>query len=248
MHLTTDAIVLRAFKTQEDRILTLLTKESGVITAYANGANKLRSKLASSTELLCFSEFVLFENRDRHVVDKSDVHRVFFGIRSDVDKLALASYFAQLTAELAPHGEEAGEYLRLLLNTLHYLENGDRDRRLLKSLYELRLLTMAGYMPSLVGCRACGRFEVDPMYFFAAEGELCCGDCAGGQAPPGAHPLPVGVLTAMRHITYAPFDKLFSFRLSSEGLDLIQKIAEQYLLYQTEKSFTALEFYRELRD
>lgn len=245
MQLTANGIVLRDYKIDEDRLLTVLTDEYGVISAYANGANRTRSKLSASTELLCYSSMVLFRNRDRYSVDKADSHRIFFGIRSDLDKLALASYFAELTMELAPHGEAAHEYMRLLLNTLHLLETGARPFRQLKALYELRLLTLSGYMPSLVACRECACFEALQMYFFPRHGELLCGGCITGSDVGGILIGP-GVLAAMRYIVFSQSDKLFSFNLSDDGLRHLEMLAENYLQYQVEKTFPTLEFYHSI--
>ena len=47
--------------------------------------------------------------------------RCFFGIRGDLEKLTLATYFAQLCCELIPENEPAAEELRLMLNTLYCL-------------------------------------------------------------------------------------------------------------------------------
>lgn len=244
MQLTTNGIVLRDYKIEEDRLLTILTRQFGVVTAYANGANRTRSRLAASTELLAYSSMVLFKNRERFSVDKADSLRIFFGIRTDLDKLALASYFAELTIELAPHGEEADTYLRLLLNTLHLLEKSARPPAQLKALYELRLLTLSGYMPDLVACRGCGCFEAEAMYFFPAGGELCCGDCLEGAA--GGVRVAPGVLAGMRHIAYSEPDKLFSFSLSEEGLAALARVSEDYLKYQVERTFPTLEFYHSI--
>ena len=246
MQISTDGIVLKNYRLEEDRVLTLLTRENGVLTAYANGADRPRSKLASSTELLCYSHFVLFTNRDRHVVDHADSERIFFGIRSNLDNLALASYFAELTIHFAPHGEPATEYLRLLLGALHYLESGTRSRQLLKPLYELRLLTLSGYMPGLVACSVCGEYTAEQMQFFPEHGELVCGACLCGQPKPGGVPVPLGVLAAMRHIVFSPPDKLFSFSLSENGLRQLCRLSEDYLKYQAERSFQTLEFYNSL--
>lgn len=251
MQLKTTGIILRDTKTNEDRLLTVLTEGYGVLFAYANGANRTRSKLAASTELLCYSDMVLFRSRDRHTVDKADSKRIFFGIRGDLDKLALASYLAELTIELAPHGEEAGAYLSLLLNTLHLLETGGRPMAQLKALYELRILTLSGYMPNLVACRECGRYEADGMQFFPRHGELVCGDCiasegAHGIDKTGGIPVGPGLLQAMRHIVYSEPGKLFAFSLTADGLARLEKLSEYYLKYQVEKTFPTLEFYHGL--
>lgn len=245
MQLTTTGIVLRDYKIGEDRLLTILTDKAGVITAYANGANRTRSQLAASTELLCYSELILFHSRGRYTVDKADSRRIFFGIRSSLDKLALASYLAELTALLAPHGEEAAAYQLLLLNTLHLLEQDTRPITLLKALYELRLLTLAGYMPDLVACRGCARYEAEVMFFLPGDGALCCQGCL--EEAPGAIRIGPGVLAAMRHITYSAPEKLFRFSLSEEGQALLGYVIEEYLKFRLERTLPTLEFYHSLK-
>lgn len=144
MQITTTGIVLREREHDDDRILTILTADRGVITAYARGAKKLRGRLLSGTELLCCSRFVLFQYRDRYQVDSAETEQNFFGLRSDVEKLSLAVYLAQLCAQVAPAEEEAGEFLRLILNSLYLLEKDKRPQRLVKAVFELRAACHGG--------------------------------------------------------------------------------------------------------
>jgi len=243
MQTTIDGIVLSGRVSGQDRVLTILTAEQGLLTAFANRAGAMRSRLAASTEVLCYSRFVIFSHRGRNVVNSADSNRIFFGLRQDWDKLCLASYFAQLAAELCSHGEEASGALRLLLNTLHYLEKGTRDAFLLKAVFELRLLTLTGFMPDLVGCGDCGAFESGEMRFFPLQGELACAECLAKQPRPEGIKVSPGVLAAMRHILYVPPEKLFSFALGEDSLRSLANISEDYLLAQVEKSFSALEIY-----
>ena len=63
MQTVTDALVLRERKLDEqDRLLTLLSADRGIITAYAKGAGRMKGSMAGATELLCYSHFVLFQN------------------------------------------------------------------------------------------------------------------------------------------------------------------------------------------
>lgn len=247
VQLTIDGLVLRNQLVGQNRLLTILTAQHGVLSAYVNQGGTMRSKLSASTEVLCYSRFVLFKGRSGYVVDKADSNRIFFGLRQDWDKLCLASYFAQLASELCPFDEPAPEPLRLLLNTLHFLEKGSRDMRLLKALFELRLLTLTGFMPNLVGCRCCSEYENPEMLFFPAEGDLCCAQCAGETSSAGGVKLSPGVLAAMRHIIYSDPEKLFSFTLGEDSLNALYQVSEQYLLIQVEKSFSALELYHSCR-
>ena len=80
----------------EDKLLTILTEDRGVIFAYARGARRFKNRLAPSTGLLCYSSMVLFWNRDRYSLDYADSIEQFFELRQSVEKLALASYFAEV--------------------------------------------------------------------------------------------------------------------------------------------------------
>lgn len=251
MQISTDGIILnRRSYGDDDRQVVILTGECGVLYAYAKGAKRLRSKFASSTELLCYDHFVIFRSKDSFFLDRADPERLFFGIRQDIEKLSLASYLAELTIELAPKQEPARDYLKLLLNTLHYLEKDLLPAAQLKALYELRLLTMAGYMPDLVGCKNCGSFEEEEFYFSPYTGELLCGDCFRSvedfKHKEGFYPIGRGVLAAMRHILYTVNGKLFSFQLSADGLRALERICQDYLHCQVEKTFQSLKFYTSL--
>lgn len=246
--LKTNGIILQTRTMEdEDRLLTVLTEKEGVLTAYGRGARRFKTKMASATEVLTYSELVLFRNKDQYILDNASTLHIFFGLRGDIFKLALGCYLGQLTAELAPRGEFSGEYMRLLLNTLSFLESGKRPASQLKPLYELRLLAMAGYMPDLVGCRECGCFESPLMFFDPLDGNLICGQCAGEEASRDrVIPVPGSVLAAMRHIIYSEMEKLFQFQLPSEDLERLRQVVETYLLMQTDRSYTSLDYYKSL--
>ncbi len=247
MQITTDGIVVRQKNFGEkDRLITLLSRDHGMITAYANGARGPRSPLASSTELLTYSNFVLFEYKGRTTVDAAAANRVFFGLRQDVELLALGTYLAQLCAEVLPEGEHDPQCLRLLLNSLHLLDEKKRTPDFIKPVFELRLLALSGFMPDLVACPVCGCFEHENMFFLPALGELRCAGCmTGGEV--GAMPLAPGVLAAMRHILYSDFEKLFAFSLPPQGLRQLCAVAERFLLAQLEREFPALNFYHSVK-
>lgn len=245
MQTVTDALVLRERKLDEqDRLLTLLSADRGIITAYAKGAGRMKGSMAGATELLCYSHFVLFQNRERCFADKAEANTLFFGIRGDLEKLTLATYFAQLCCELIPENEPAAEELRLMLNTLYCLERDKLPPLQLKAILELRLLTLTGYMPDLIACRECGGLPEDGAVLFdPMGGSVCCPACAP-QGAVGLIPLPPGVFAAMRHIIYCDFEKLFGFKLGEENLPLLADAVERYLLCQVERILPALNFYK----
>lgn len=244
MRMTTDGIVIATTNIDEcDRLVTLLSAEIGVVRAYVRGAKRPGSKLSGSTELLGYSRFVLFKHKDRFTIDSADSNALFFGVRQDLTKLSLAAYLCELCADTAPAGEPAKEQQRLLLNCLHLLETGKRSAEFIKPLYELRQISLSGYMPDLVACRECGQYERPLFHFYPVSGELVCAGCDTAPKAGQYVELSPSVLAAMRHILYASPEKLYSFTLSQQALLQLTAVCERYVKTQLSRSFKTLDFY-----
>ena len=248
MRTTTDALIIRENNNigEADRFVTALTRDLGVVRASARGARNLKSRNASATQLLSYSRLTLYQGKAKYIIDEAEPLEVFFELRADIEKLALAQYFCELAGVLAPQEEPAGDFLRLMLNALHFLGSGKRPPLQVKAVVELRLLGLAGFMPDLTACRVCGSFDAYPVCFFPAEGTLVCPSCLKGGTPSGALLLGGNVLAAMRHILYAEFDKCFSFTMTDDGLQALAAASETYLLTQLNRGFKTLDFYRSL--
>lgn len=112
----------------------------------------MKSALFSATGLFCYSEFTLTSGRSHYFVDTAQVKKVFHGISASIEGMALASYMAEIAAELSPAPPEADAQLRLLLNCLYMISERHYPCAQLKAIYELRALTLAGYMPDVLAC------------------------------------------------------------------------------------------------
>ncbi|MCD7843119.1 MAG: recombination protein O N-terminal domain-containing protein, partial [Clostridiales bacterium] len=75
MNLTTQAIVLRAVNYKEsDKILTLLTRDSGKLTVTARACRKSRKQgggVSAAAQLLVWSDVVLKEYRGRWTLSEA---------------------------------------------------------------------------------------------------------------------------------------------------------------------------------
>ena len=242
MQINTDGLVIRESSVGEnDRIITVLTKDFGIVRAFANGAKRMKSRTQCATQLLSYSRFSIYQGRKSSTVNEAQTIEIFFKLREDIERLSLAQYFCELAGELTPETYEAEEYLKLMLNSLHFLANATRPQLLLKALIELRMLCLSGYMPDLTACENCGKFEDTVMYFDQDNGRLFCSDCKTQGMPAG-----MGVVAAMRHICYSDPVKLYAFTLPDDGLAQLSQITERYLMVQIQKRFKTLEFYKSL--
>lgn len=247
MHCTTKALVLRGVDYKEsDRILTLLTEDMGKVTASARGCRKKNSALAAGCQLLCWTEFVLFQYQGRWTVKECSALREFRGMRTDLEKFALGCYFAEVAELLSVEELPSPELLSLALNSLHALDRLDRPPALVKAAFEWKAMCLAGYEPLLDACAVCGQEEPADARFHLREGVLHCAACRDQVGDGISLPLAADCLAALRHITYGDPKRLFSFRLSPGGLEQLSGVAEAYLLTQLERGFRTLDFYKEL--
>ena len=242
MKLTTDALIIRENNTvgESDRFVTALTRDLGVIRASVRRARQLNNRNGSATQLLCYSRLSLYKGREKYIVDDAEPLQVFFDVRDQLEKLALAQYFCELAGVLAPAEEEAEEELRLLLNALHYLATDTRPISLIKVVTELRLLCKAGYMPSVASCATCDTQKC--LRFSPTRGVLYCEQHGGTDTVA----LSAGAVAALRHIVYAPFEKCFAFSLPESDLAALGNAVERFLLAQLNRGFNTLDFYHSL--
>lgn len=244
MQTTVKGLIIREQTIGEsDRLVTLLTDELGLVKAFVRRAKTFKNQNQSSTSLFVYGEFALYKGKDAYTIDNATPIEVFFDLRSDIERLSLAQYFAQLTYYLGSEEQPSFEMLRLILNALHLLCSGKKDVKIIKSAVEMRMMALGGYMPNILACYRCGEFESEVMYFDIEEGCIYCENCFRNNAITA----PLGVITAIRYICLnEDVSKIFSFKLSDENLETLSSITEKYLLSRIDGRLTTLEFYKSL--
>ncbi len=247
MQITTDGIVIKENAVGDyDRAVTLLTRDIGVVRAFSVGARRLKSKKNASTSLLAYSRLTLKKSREVYRIEEAESKEMFFGLRGDIVKLSVAQYLCELCAVTVPENETSEELLRLILNTLAFLSDSDRDPYLLKSIAELRLVSASGYAPDLVGCRECGCYEADGFYFDTEASSLLCRSCAEQLGAAAGFKLDMTLTSALRHIVFSDFSRLFSFTVPEERARALSRVTEGYVLSVSERGFKSLDFLHSL--
>ena len=258
-------LVIREIPLKEsDKLLTILTAESGKMTVYANSVRKYKNPNMNSAQLMCYSEFVLNKRGEKYWLKESALIESFYDIRLDLNKSALAQYITDIVCDVCVEDEPEETMLRLTLNTLYMLINGDRPDVQIKGVYELRTAANLGFLPDLVYCNECGKYETEYMYFNVMNAVLLCENCFGkNTSPPELNEtetfifdkegtsmiikqLPKAIVQAMRHVVYSDPNRIFSFKLSDDLYKIFGDVCESYLLNHIERGFKTLEFYKQL--
>ena len=89
--ITAPGLVIREQNIGEaDKLITVLTAKHGLVRAFSRGAKKTKSKKLAATSLLSYADFTFTKTRDAFSVEEALVKEVFFELRNDVQKMALA--------------------------------------------------------------------------------------------------------------------------------------------------------------
>ncbi len=194
--IVTPAFVLHARSYGEsDRIVTFLTAAEGKVTGIAKGAKNSRRRFAGTLEPFVHVRLV-FRPRphaDLVFLVRCELIEAYRRFTADLDRFAAGSYVLELTDRMVLGQELGGETYRLVRDALVALDAGAPVDPLLRA-FELHLLALSGYAPSLDACRACGRpFAQAAAYLAVERGGLLCRGCV----PAGLRVRPVAAATTV---------------------------------------------------
>lgn len=245
MYFKIDGIVLRETEYNDtDKLLTVLSRQSGKLTLRARNVKSRRSPLKAACQLLTFSEFTVFENRGYLTINEANAKEMFLNLRSDLELLSLASYFAQVCEVLSQEDSPNPQLLSLLLNSMYALSALKKPQLLVKAAFELRAACLSGYAPMIDGCAVCG--NPSPERFNVSQGVLQCENCRSDELDGLRLPVGESTLMALHFLTKCPPKQLFSFQLGLEALNELSGLTETYLTTQLERGFFTLDFYKSL--
>ena len=202
MQQTVFAVVAQAVNYRDhDRILTLVTRERGTVTATARGCRKPQSKLMSCAQPFVYGEYELAEVKGRWYVKSCQVREIFYDLRMDPMILTAAGQAVRAAREFANPEEENAKLFTLLLLTLARLCEAKAEPVAVLAFYLAKLLAFAGFCPETEACVCCGAEEgLD--WFDGESGGVVCRDCA--KHLPGAKPLSSACRRMLGRMAQAP--------------------------------------------
>jgi DNA repair protein RecO (recombination protein O) len=181
-----------------DRLVTLLTRGRGKLTAFAAGARKSRRRFAGALEPGTLLRARLVERHGSTVrLDAVEVVQAFPRIRDELPRIARALYALELCRELLRDDEPAPELLSLAVEWLGRLDAGEAGPTSVLA-FELQALALAGLMPRFDACALCGRPPGETPRFDVDHGGAVCAGCAPRATGPRVDPAVLEGLAAIQ--------------------------------------------------
>lgn len=240
------AVVLRHVDWGEaDRMLTLYTREQGIVRAVAKGARKVTSRKAGHLQPFTYITVQLAKGRDLLIVTQVETLNAFLPLHDDLSKTSYAAYIVELLLRFS-YEEEIGNpvIFRLLVETLERIEK-ESDSWLAIRYYEMRLLDAVGFRPHLFECANCGR-EILPedQYFSYTTGGVICPRC--GEGLPNLNKISLETLKYLRHFQRSSYKDASRARPSVDIQKEAESLMQGYFTYILERELNTPRFIKKV--
>ncbi len=181
----TGIIIKQVEYSDYDRILTILTKNHGKISAIAKGVRRLTSSKSASTDLFVKSKFSFAEGRNLDIVTETIVEDVYEKSKESYDQITTLFYLARVIDQLVVEGDgmQSKDIFHLLEKTLDLLNKAfttNASIDIFVAAFELHLLRVLGLLPSFYNCVECGKElrESKSFIFRPSTGGIICDACS----------------------------------------------------------------------
>ena len=219
------------------RMLWIFTETDGIIKAVRYGVRGKKTSNAAAFQMFSYADYTLRpSNGDVMTATAAEVIDSFYPVSEDIKKLALASYLADVTMGVLGEANPDRRVLSLLLNAVYALSYRDVDLIKLKTVYELKLMCISGFMPNIGKC-GCGE---DGEYFSLQKGTLLCKRHSSYEDVK----INRDVASLMNYVINCDDKKMLSFTVGEERiLSEMNSITEKYIQVQCEVVCKSLTYF-----
>lgn len=144
---------------EADRIVTILTREFGLVRAVASGSRKPKSKLGGRAELFVVNHLMLSKGRSLDKIAQAETIESYPALSRNLAKLTVGQYWAEMILHQAPSHNVHGELFDWLCQRLDHLAASALGLSVLVHLLYgvAQLLNLEGILPQVSCCSRSGQ-------------------------------------------------------------------------------------------
>ena len=232
----TEALVLRSYRLGETSlIVSLFTREHGLLRCVAKGARGLKSRFGASLEPGVRVSAIVYRKltRDLQLLSKTDILEALPALWEDPDRFGAAMQVLEFL-ERAAYGESGEpELLDLAADTLRALSASPVScLELLVRGFEIQACERLGYAPELTSCLECRTPLLAGGLFHPVRGGLLCEPCGG---EPGSFRLSERARKTMVAMSEQPIAALQHWAAERYPGVEVAKAVERFLMAHLER-------------
>lgn len=216
---------------ESSKILTIFTRELGLIGVISRGCKKQKSKLREVSQKLILADFYINYKKDGlSSLNSADLKNYFRNILydpKDLLKKSYAFYILDLSLQVMKQEQNKKEEIYdLLLSVLEKMNEGFCPN-ILSLIIELKYFDFLGVKPSMDGCSICGKKDNIVTFHSMCNGFICR-ECYQNEPP-----IKEESLKMIRMLYYVDITRIKKLEIDSKVLEEITNRIEEYYLDHT---------------
>jgi DNA repair protein RecO (recombination protein O) len=230
---TTDDLVIGSMRYREDdRIVTLNTRDRGRLSAIARGVRRTKSKVGGRLEPFSLVRMGLHAGRGTlYTVIGVETVRTFQGVRDELFRMEEGARLLTAVRHLFPAEESSTGAFNLLVRGIAGLAEAE-DAAAASGLVlatRLKLLVLLGYAPEVSKCASCG--SDGPLNGFSPGlGGVVCGSCVE-TAGTACFALSAGAVSTLRVLVQNPLSDIKGLELDDRATAEVEQVLQQTLAF-----------------
>ncbi|MBD2776622.1 DNA repair protein RecO [Iningainema tapete] len=239
---------------ESDRLVTILTREFGLLRAVAPGARKHNSSLGGRSGMFVVNELLIAKGRTLDKITQAQTVKSYPGLAKDLGKLAASQYLAEIVlcqALSEQPQEELYELLNEHLSRLELLPNANAYSVLAHLSHGVfHLLALAGLTPQVENCCLTGNSIkpdfTDPDWqigFSIPTGGMVCLAAPVQTSPATVKEKPASYQTVVHRQEIPVIDR----RLNAKELTILQQLSQPEIMPDVQSDYSWLSVEQILR-
>lgn len=235
-------VIRRTDYGENNKIITLYTREWGKIGVMARGANKPNSRLSAVTQLFYYGYFLVKTSSGLGSLSQGESLSSFRNIRENIVSTAYASYIIELLDKGTDEKKPNPFLFELLYQSINYIDEG-YDPEVIKAIFEMKMMSVIGIPPVLDRCVSCDQTEGE-FSFSIREGGFLCHRCMNQD--PYRIPISPHTVKLLRLFYYFDLSRLGNISLKRETKKEIEMVIETYYDNYSGLSLKSKKFIKQL--
>jgi len=232
-----EGIVVRTMNMGEtSKLVTLFTRELGILKVIAKGARSSKSRMGAALEPLTVSRLVYYEkeNRELQFLSQADIVEFFPNLPADLEKWGYANACAELISRAQTSLEATAKLYPILLNTLRAMNEPALEGRVCFWGFQMKFIGVLGLAPNLRRCLSCRTTSLTNLIyqFDFSRGGFLCDKCSFDL---GLHKISGETLQALADFQTLPAEKFLQYKISPTTSREIENFFRGYLAFHLEE-------------
>lgn len=237
--LKSDAIILDSIRWKDtSKIVTMFSREYGIIKVIARGVYRNKSTFAGKLESLNRVEIVINSSSSRslQILTEVDVIDSYNAIRPDLQRLPYALAILELIRQTIRESHVDTIFYDFIIVLLDGLRTIQKPV-IIFIYFLLKLVSFLGFKPNLDECQVCNKTpSSDTSYFSLEKGTIFCQDCAEGAAM--LRKVKASDLELLKRLQNFPHRKIDEFEVKDLPAQYFTTLLIDYLNFHTETNVT----------